>query len=247
MYSAKELSEKLINDGFPDMSVRKINYYAFEKKMFPVTGSGKNVFSDEDYDKLKSIAFLRQNSNYSLDEIRDKIMTHSFQEVDQMVLSKTITEYTTRNSFVSNAMNNITTDTSSPVLDSVTTQATTCDSFDDFSSNSTSFSCSDKSSYSLGGSNTCSSLTPDYTNNYTGTSHDFLRSNGTSAVPYVNTPNLPSFATQISSSDLKEKKTIETNGKTRIKISKGIFIEYDKTANQKEVEKLIEISKIIFD
>ena len=245
MYSAKEISEKLINDGFEDMTVRKINYYAFEKKMFPITGSGKSVFSEEDYVKLKSIAFLRQNSIYSLDEIKNKISTHSFQELDEMVLSKTITEYTSRNTITTDCLNNVSIDATSPSIMAKSTSAVASNTFNTNHYSNSSFTCSGNITNEVTDILN-SSTTTSLSTNYTGTSPDFLRSNS-SGMPQVNMPNLPSFATQISSSDLKKEKIIETNGKTRIKIGKGIFIEYDKSADKKEVEKLIEISKIIFD
>ena len=232
MYSAKELSEKLA-------------YYAFEKKMFPVTGSGKNVFSETDYDKLKSIAFLRQNSNYSLDQIKAKIQTHTFQELDEMVLSKAITEYTSRNTVGTDCLNNVSITASSPSLTAETTSAVAHNTFNTSSYSNSSFSCSPSITNEVNDI-LDSSTTTSLSTNYTGTSPDFLRSNS-SGMPQVNMPNLPPVATTISGRDLKKDKTIETNGKTRIKIGQGIFIEYDKSANKKEVEKLIEISKIIFN
>lgn len=249
MYSAKEISEKLINDGFTDMTVRKINYYAFEKKMFPVNGNGKSVFSETDYDKFKSIAFLRENSKYSLEEIKEKIQNNTFQEINNMFLTKAIGEYTSRNTFTGNSVcaNSLFVDTDKNNTDyetSYTTSATSINS--DSLSQGISFSnscCSDN----LGTSksiNTASNTTY-LGDSYTGTPPDFFRST-TPMYPYTNNNPLPSIATQISSNEpcFEEKKT---NNKTRIKISKGIFIEYDETANQKEIDKLINMAKILFE
>lgn len=236
MYTAKELSEKLISDGFPDMTVRKINYYAFEKKMFPVTGTGKSVFSDEDYDKLKSIAFLRENSKYSLEEIKEKIEQHTFQELDTMLLSKTIGDYTFRNSLT---LNNVFVETpenkNQNYLDFTTTSASTSSSK---SISQSALSVSNCTTDGISNSYTTESYS-------TGTPPEFLRSLPNQSIPDFGVlPKYPSFVTE-SHSEPKETKT--PTGKTRIKIRKGIFIEYDENADQKEIDKLINMSKILFE
>ena len=237
MYTAKELSEKLINDGFTDMTVRKINYYAFEKKMFPVTGTGKSVFSDADYDKLKSIAFLRENSKHSLEEIKEKIEQHTFQELDNMLLSKTIGDYTSRNS---TTLNNVFVDTpenrANYDLSFTTTSVSTTPS-QAVSQDSLSVSSCTTDKFS---SSNCYS-TESYS---TGTPPNFLRNTPNQSIPDLGLlPQFPSFVTE-THSEPEETKTL--TGKTRIKIRKGIFIEYTENADIEQVKKIVEISKIIF-
>ena len=224
MYTAKELSEKLINEGFSDMSVRKINYYAFEKKMFPVSGTGKSVFSEDDYDKLKSIAFLRENSKLSLEDIKEKIKNNSFQDIDNSNLNKTIDEYTSRNlqstSFVANnicCLDNF----EEKTLPSFTTSAcSNTVSTESYSLNSTVYSNSSSPNQSI-------------SSTYTGTPPDFFRSMSTSS------------ATQTQTGEIE---TIEDNNrKTRVRIAKGIVIEYEQSADKEKVNKLIDISKILFE
>lgn len=231
MYSTKEISEKLINDGFPEMTVRKINYYVFEKKMFQILGTGKNVFSDADYDKLKSIAFLRENSKYSLEEIKEKIQQHTFQELDNMFLTKTIDGYTTRNN-VSNVCHN-----------SLCVEG---DFQKDLGFTTTWASTSETNGKTLASGHCSTYLSSD---SYTGTSPEFLRS-----IPYVNpSPSILPAETSFTNEQIQRKyeedkfKETKSQNKTRIKISKGIFIEYDESANPKEIEKIINMSKILFE
>ena len=248
MYSTKEISEKLINDGFPEMTVRKINYYAFEKKMFPILGTGKNVFSDADYDKLKSIAFLRENSKYSLEEIKEKIQQHTFQELDNMFFKKTIDEYTTRNNVSNVCHNSLCVDGNlQKDLEFTTTWASTSEA----NGETLASGCSTTSiSYS---NSTSDAMTPSNTylssDSYTGTNPEFLRS-----VPYVNPfPSILPAETSFTNEQIQRKyeedkfKETKSQNKTRIKISKGIFIEYDNNADPKEIEKLINMSKILFE
>ena len=42
-YTAKEDAEELQKEGYSDITTRTVNYYAFEKKMFDVPLTGKNV------------------------------------------------------------------------------------------------------------------------------------------------------------------------------------------------------------
>lgn len=85
MYSAKEISEKLSKDGFPEMTQRKINYYIYDKKIFEVTNTGKSVFSEDDYCKLKTIALLKRHTNFSLEKIKELINTYTCEDIKKMM------------------------------------------------------------------------------------------------------------------------------------------------------------------
>ncbi|MDW7730386.1 MAG: hypothetical protein SCJ94_10340 [Bacillota bacterium] len=68
-YSAEEVARKLASAGYV-ISKRKVNYYAFEKKLFQPEGSGKKVFSAADIDKIQGILYLREHSKLNLDKIK---------------------------------------------------------------------------------------------------------------------------------------------------------------------------------
>lgn len=68
-YTAEEVAGKLISAGFR-ITKRKVNYYAFEKKMFQPRGVGKKVFSPADIDKIQGIIYLREHSKLNLEEIK---------------------------------------------------------------------------------------------------------------------------------------------------------------------------------
>lgn len=76
-FTAEEVTRKLTSAGFK-ITKRKVNYYAFEKKMFQPAGSGKKVFSPADIDKIQGIIYLREHSNLTLDQIKAIINEETF-------------------------------------------------------------------------------------------------------------------------------------------------------------------------
>lgn len=227
MYSAKELATKLQNDGF-NISARTINYYVFEKKMFEVSNSGRNVFTDTDYDKLKAILFLKENSNLSLEEIKNEILTKTYDEIVNSKVSTVLNTYT--NNFTSSESIN------TPVVES------------------TNFfrSCTTDSLFANNICTTDSNSVASVTNCATTTSYsDNINSNGISLQSYANgvvtTAKSPNFETSKSCTiQTLPKKETKENKLTKILLSKGIFLEYTENADMEQVKKIVEISKIIF-
>ncbi len=76
-YTAEEVANMLASAGFK-ITRRKVNYYAFEKKMFQPDGSGKKVFSPADVDKIQGIIYLRDHSKLTLDQIKTVINDENF-------------------------------------------------------------------------------------------------------------------------------------------------------------------------
>lgn len=72
-YTAESLVNKLREEEGVSISVRTLNYYAYDKKMFPDLGKGKCAFTDKEYEMLKRITYLKDKTSMSLDEIRDCI------------------------------------------------------------------------------------------------------------------------------------------------------------------------------
>ena len=82
-YTAETLVNKLREEEGISISVRTLNYYAYDKKMFPDLGKGKCVFTDREYEMLKRITYLKDKTSMSLDEIRDCIANDT--EYDKQV------------------------------------------------------------------------------------------------------------------------------------------------------------------
>lgn len=231
MYSAKELATKLQNDGF-NISTRTINYYVFEKKMFEISNSGRNVFTDTDYDKLKAILFLKENSNLSLEEIKNEILTKTYDEIVNSKVSTVLNTYT----------NNFTqTEIIKPPIPENTNFLRSCSTDGLFTNNV----CATESN------SVCSSVTS-FATTTSCCSDSVNTSNGISLQAYSNSPSTtakslnyenpkPSYTLQT----LPKKETKE-NKSTKILLSKGIFLEYTENADMKQVKKIVEISKIIF-
>jgi len=76
-YTAEEVANMLASAGFK-ITRRKVNYYAFEKKMFQPAGSGKKVFSPADIDKIQGIIYLRDQSKLTLEQIKAVINEEDF-------------------------------------------------------------------------------------------------------------------------------------------------------------------------
>lgn len=75
-YSTKQVIEKLKERGY-DISERTINYYVFDKKMFPID-SGKNSFTENEIDKIEAIILYKKHTDMTLNEIKEKINQSSF-------------------------------------------------------------------------------------------------------------------------------------------------------------------------
>ena len=229
MYSAKTISQKLIDDGYKDMTVRKVNFYAFEKKMFAVSGNGKEAFSESDYEKLKTIAFLRENTKYTLDEIKEMIKEKSPGEIINSTVHEKISSYSTRDGACLDTLFQTNSSVQSPDI-ALTSQSYENTCFNTLPSNgsSTSYTTAGTGSYTYG----------------TGTGFDQLRGFGNYQFPQSPINPMPKPLNQLSFSNLPKKEELPGN-KTRVKLENGVFIEYDNTADKTFVNKLIEISKII--
>lgn len=83
-YSAEEVAKILQAEGDNDISKRTINYYAFDKRLFEVSGSGKKIFTDADIDKIRAIRMLKNCTTYTLEQIKQIINKHSLEEVSEM-------------------------------------------------------------------------------------------------------------------------------------------------------------------
>lgn len=81
-YSAKEIAELLNKDGFMDVTSRTVNYYAFDKKMFEITSSGKKCFSEIELKKIKGIKKLQEATNFTLEQIKEVINKYSYEEIE---------------------------------------------------------------------------------------------------------------------------------------------------------------------
>lgn len=229
MYSAKKISEKLINDGFSNMTVRKIYYYVFDQKMITPHGNGKQIFTDNDYDKLKSIAFLKEHTKLSLTEIKEEIENKKYEDVELEYTTKT---FSTLSDFMYKDNDKDKTDFLSTVSRSIPTfNASTsaisinnCVQTDSLLSSSSSSACSYSNS---------TSAISNFRNE---------QSFGSSLTPLpteqVFYNNLQVTAEDISTEEKKD---------SHIKIAPGITINYTEKADKEKLKKLIEISKILFD
>ena len=229
MYSAKELATKLQNDGF-NISTRTINYYVFEKKMFEISNSGRNVFTDNDYNKLKAILFLKENSNLSLEEIKNEISIKTYDEIVDSKVSTVINTYT--NTFTSSESLNPSVANSTNFFRSCTTDTLFANNvcITEPDSVSTVSNCSTTTSYSDNVSNSSNGIS--------------LQSYANGIITTAKTPNFE--ATKSCTIQTLPKKEIKENKSTKLLLSKGIFLEYTENADMEQVKKIVEISKIIF-
>ncbi len=67
-FTAEDVARIMQSAGY-NVTKRTINYYAFDKKMFKPTGSGKKAFTANDMDKIQAILLLREKENLNLKEI----------------------------------------------------------------------------------------------------------------------------------------------------------------------------------
>lgn len=225
MYSAKELATKLQNDGF-NITTRTINYYVFEKKMFEISNSGRNVFTDTDYNKLKAILFLKENSNLSLEEIKNEILTKTYDEIVNSKVSNVINTYT----------NSCTTfDNINPSIPDNTNFFRSC-STDSMFTNNVCVSNSPSVCASLTTYATTTSCSSNVSNSSNGISLQASTEDFSATPLNYETTKTPTIQTL----PKKEKK------ETKILLTKGIFLEYTENADMEQVKKIVEISKIIF-
>ncbi|MFZ3102601.1 MAG: hypothetical protein WA113_10480, partial [Desulfitobacteriaceae bacterium] len=66
------------------VSKRTVNYYAFSKKMFDITTNGKKCFTTVELDKLRSIFLLKEYTNYTLEQIKVIINSHTIEEIKEI-------------------------------------------------------------------------------------------------------------------------------------------------------------------
>lgn len=101
-YTAESLVNKLREEEGVSISVRTLNYYAYDKKMFPNLGKGKCSFTDKEYEMLKRITYLKDKTSMSLDEIRECIANDK--EYDKQV-DNVVTDAVSRSKTYSVATN----------------------------------------------------------------------------------------------------------------------------------------------
>jgi DNA-binding transcriptional MerR regulator len=80
-YTAKEVAQKLQKEGYSDVTARTVNYYAFEKKMFEVSLTGKNCFTEKEIEKIKAIKKLQQTTNFTLEQIKEIINRYDYEDI----------------------------------------------------------------------------------------------------------------------------------------------------------------------
>lgn len=90
-YTAKEVAELLQAEGDTTITSRTVNYYAFEKNMFKVSGVGKGCFTDEDVDKIRAIRLLQESDRgLTLEKIKEKINKYTINEIREICTRKAI-------------------------------------------------------------------------------------------------------------------------------------------------------------
>ena len=91
-YSAEALVKKLYDEENIIISTRTLNYYAYDKKMFPDLAKGKNCFTDKEYELLKKISYLKDRTSFTLDEIKTYICDdEKYKNITQSIVSDTVT------------------------------------------------------------------------------------------------------------------------------------------------------------
>ena len=80
-YTAKEVAQKLQNEGYSDVTARTVNYYAFEKKMFDVPLTGKSCFTEKEIEKIKAIKILQKTTNFTLEQIKEIINKYTYKDI----------------------------------------------------------------------------------------------------------------------------------------------------------------------
>ncbi|QUH21910.1 hypothetical protein [Alkaliphilus sp. B6464] len=94
-YSAKEIADIISSSGEFDISTRTVNYYAFDKKLFKLDNTGKNVFTDVEIKKIKGILILKKYTNFTLKQVKDIINQFSLEEIEERFKGINIYENTT--------------------------------------------------------------------------------------------------------------------------------------------------------
>lgn len=80
-YTAKEVAQNLQSEGYTDVTARTVNYYAFEKKMFDVSLTGKNCFTEKEIEKIKAIKKLQKTTNFTLEQIKEIINKYDYNDI----------------------------------------------------------------------------------------------------------------------------------------------------------------------
>lgn len=91
-YTAEELVNKLKKEENIAISVRTLNYYAYDKKMFPNLNKGKCSFTDEEYELLKRISYLKDKTSMTLDKIKECITNEDeySKQVDNVITDSVV-------------------------------------------------------------------------------------------------------------------------------------------------------------
>lgn len=89
-YSAEDVAKLLQSEGYSDVTRRTVNYYAFDKGMFPVQEAGKKCFSQREVDKIRAIRLLKEHTNMTLEQIKKVINEHSLDEIKEICVSRTL-------------------------------------------------------------------------------------------------------------------------------------------------------------
>lgn len=123
-YTAEEMVNKLHKEENVLISVRTLNYYAYDKKMFPNLQKGKSAYTDEEYEILKRIVYLKNKTSMSLDEIKscvsndncydkqvNSILSDSFAETERHSLVNPKMKLNSDNTLFANSFSTPTIDT----------------------------------------------------------------------------------------------------------------------------------------
>ena len=96
-YSTNEVIDKLKKEDNIDITARTINYYAYDKKMFPDLQKGKNSFSDREVELIKRIVHLKNRTSLSLHEIKEWIQDdYKYLTTTSDIVNSAISEGMTR-------------------------------------------------------------------------------------------------------------------------------------------------------
>lgn len=91
-YTAEELITKLHEENNIIISLRTLNYYAYDKKMFPNLQKGKKAFSDNECELINRISYLKDKTSLTLDEIKVYINDdNKYNEIVNSIVSDTVT------------------------------------------------------------------------------------------------------------------------------------------------------------
>lgn len=73
LFTAEEIVDKVNKSGFTDFTKRNFYYYLYDKKMYGAVTKDKKSYSEDILTKTLQILNLKNNSRYTLDEIKEII------------------------------------------------------------------------------------------------------------------------------------------------------------------------------